>query len=266
MPEVRTGVKRVLARALPPRTGTRGSTILTYHRVAAGCRDELAVTPDDFVDQMRTLTDHNVLDVDSALDALEAGDTSPSVVLTFDDGFEDVYSAAWPVLRALGLPFTLYVASAFVGGLMRWPGSTARDGVAPALTWRQIGEMVDSGLCTLGNHTHHHVRPELLCEQEIDLCSDTVRARLGVLPRHFAYPWGTPVQAMTPALRTRFRSAVIGGVGRNLPGTDLMQLRRVPVRRSDPPEFFQAKLVGELRAERAYSRIVTTTKRAVSYV
>ena len=42
---------------------------------------------------------------------------------------------------------------------MRWEGSTAREQGAPALTWDQLREMVDSGLCTVGNHTHTHVRP-----------------------------------------------------------------------------------------------------------
>jgi hypothetical protein len=41
-----------------------------------------------------------------------------------------------------------------------------------------------------------------------------------------------------------------------------MRLRRVPVRRTDPLEFFRAKLSGQLRAERAYQRLVAAAKLA----
>ena len=103
---------------------------------------------------------------------------------------------------------------------MHWEGSTARDTGAPALTWDQLGEMVDSGLCTVGNHTHEHVRPERLDEEQLDRCSDALVERVGVRPEHFAYTWGVPVPAMEPALRARFRSSATGELGRNVPGDD----------------------------------------------
>ncbi len=190
---------------------------------------------------------------------LEHGDETPSVVLTFDDGFRDVFDNAWPMLRDRGLPFTIYLASAYVGGTMQWNGSTAKA-AGPALTWDQLAEMVGSGLCTLGNHTHTHARPDALTEDELDRCSGEIERHLGVRPQHFTYPWGVSVPAMEPSLRRRFRSASTGQLGRNLPGTDLMRLRRIPVRRTDPIEFFRAKLVGGLGPERAYAGIVGAAK------
>ena len=200
--------------------------------------------------------------IGEAVDRLERGDRQPSVVLTFDDGFRDVHEHAWPLLREARLPFTVYVATAYVGGTMHWEGSTARDTGAPALDWDQLAEMVDSGLCTIGNHTHDHVRPERLTEEQLDRCSAVLVERLGVRPEHFAYTWGVPVPALEPALRARFRSATTGELGRNLPGQDPMRLRRVPVRGSDPMPFFAAKLRGALRPERAYAEVVGLAKRA----
>jgi len=120
--------------------------------------------------------------------------------------------------------------------------------------------MLDSGLCTIGNHTHHHVRPEALGEDDIDACTAAVEHRLGVTPEHFTYPWGVPVPHMEPALRARFRSASTGDLGRNLPGVDPVRLARVPVRQSDPDAFFAAKLVGDLGPERVYSGVVRLGK------
>lgn len=237
-----------------------GLTALIYHRVGGGSPDERDVAVEDFGEQVRVLRDAPVEPLDAAVDKLDRGDSSPSVVLTFDDGFGDVYEHAWPLLRAAQLPFTIYVATAYIGATMHWEGSTARDSGAPALTWPQLAEMVDSGLCTVGNHTHAHVRPEQLSEDQLDRCSEVLEQRLGVLPAHFAYTWGIPVPAMEPALRARFRTAATGELGRNLPDADRLRLRRVPVRGTDPLPFFDAKLKGGLRAERAYGGVVALAK------
>jgi len=252
-------IKRNLAR-LPDHGLALGATLLTYHRVGAGSPDERDLAVADFTVQADELSNHEVIGLDAAVDRLERGDASPSVVVTFDDGFGDVYEHAWPILQSRGLPFTLYLATAYVGGTMHWDGSTAKA-AGPGLSWHQISEMVDSGLCTVGNHTHTHVRPESLDANELDTCTSIIERKLGVIARHFAYTWGIAVPPMEDELRQRFRSASTGELGRNLPGDDLMRLRRVAVRRSDPLEFFRSKLAGQLRAEQAYERVVKVAKR-----
>lgn len=239
-----------------------GATLLIYHRIGGGSIDELDVPTPTFSRQLEILADHDVVALDTALDRLDAGDNSPDVVLTFDDGFDDVYFNAWPLLRERGLPFTVYLASGFVGERMVWEGSTAKGAAGRGMTWAQLAEMVDSGLCTVGNHTHSHVRPESLIADELDACTSAVREHLGVTPQHFTYPWGIPVPAMEGELRARFRSASTGRLGRNELGTDRMRLVRVPVRQSDPDAFFAAKLVGRLGPERMYAAAVKLGKAA----
>jgi peptidoglycan/xylan/chitin deacetylase (PgdA/CDA1 family) len=253
-------LKRRLAK-LPDAQPAVGATLLIYHRVGGGSVDERDVAVSDFAAQLDELSRHDVVSLDVAIDRLERGDSAPSVVLTFDDGFADVYDHAWPVLHSRALPFTLYLATAYVDGTMHWDGSTAKV-AGPGLTWRQLDKMIESGLCTVGNHTHSHVRPERLDADELDTCNRLVEQQLGVTPRHFTYTWGVAVPRMEAELRRRFRSASTGELGRNLPGDDLMRLRRVPVRRTDPLEFFRAKFSGQLRAERAYQRLVAAAKLA----
>jgi len=256
---LRGRVKGALAR-LDRGAPAQDATLLIYHRVGGGTRDELDLEVDTFARQVALLDGRDVLSLDGALDRLDAGDARPSVVLTFDDGFTDVYDNAWPLLREHRLPFTIYLATAFMGEPMRWEHSTARGTPGQGLSWRQLEEMLASGLCTIGNHTHHHVRPEALTEDELDACSSAAEEALGVRPRHFTYPWGIAVPAMEGALRARFRSASTGELGRNAPDCDRMRLRRVPVRRTDPDEFFAAKLTGRLLPERAYATTVSAAK------
>lgn len=239
----------------------RGLTVLIYHRVGGGSSDELDLEPEMFAAQLDVLSDHDVVSLDTALDRLDAGDSRPSVALTFDDGYVDVHTHAWPLLRERRLPFTVYLASSFVGEALLWEGST-RGSPGTALSWSQLEEFVSSGLATVGNHTHTHPRPERLSAADIDACTRTVVTHLGVdPPRHFAFPWGIEVPELRADLAKRFRSAVTGSVGRNQAGADRLALRRVPVRRSDPLEFFAAKLTGRLLPERGYDLAVRLAKR-----
>ncbi len=256
----RRAIKGLLA-TCSSRRAAGGVTILIYHRVGGGSTAELDCPATAFSDQLDILAGHDVVSLDIALARLDAGDSRPSVVLTFDDGFADVHRTAWPLLRERGLPFTLYLATAYLGGDMVWEGASPSS-KAPGLAWEQVGEMADSGLCTLGNHTHTHVPPDRLSVAELDRCNQVLLDQTGRSAHHFAYPWGVRVPALEPELRRRFRSAVTGSVGRNLPGADPIALRRVPVRRTDPNSFFRAKLAGNLVPERLYGRLVQGAKRA----
>ena len=239
-----------------------GATLLIHHRVGGGTADELDLPVASLEEQLDVLVDggHDVVALDTALDRLAAGDPSPSVVLTFDDGFQDVFAAAWPMLRERSLPFTVYLTAGLVGEDMRWEGSTSASQGAAALTWDEVGEMHGSGLCTVGNHTWDHAGPDTVDEGQLDRCSELIARRLGEPPRHFAWTWGVEVPRLRSAIEERFRSAATGQLGRNEPGSDAHALRRVPVRATDPLGFYRAKLQGRLVPERAYASVVAGAK------
>lgn len=239
---------------------SRGMTMLVYHRIGGGTRNELDVSTNSFRDQVNYLRDQPVVSIDTGLDRLDTGDDRPSFILTFDDGFRDLYENGWPLLREHKLPFTVYLASKYMGKDMEWAGATATGAPGQGLTWEQIDEMVASGLCTIGNHTHSHARPEKLSIEELDECSRQIQSNLGFSPQHFAYPWGIGVQRMESELNKRFRSSATLEVGRNTAQVNRMQLRRVSVRASDPLEFFAAKFGGNLVPEHIYEKIVRTAK------
>ena len=236
-------------------------TVLLYHRVGGRTSDELDVATADFAAQLDALVGHDVVSLDTGLDRLAGGDARPTVVLTFDDGFADLHTHAWPLLRERALPFTVYLATSFVAGPLTWEGAT-RGNPGRALDWDQLAEMAGTGLCTVANHTHTHPGPDGLTPAELDACSGLIEDHLGTTPRHFAFTWGIEVPSARAELAARFRSAATGRVGRNEPGGDPLALRRVPVRRTDPLPFFRAKLAGRLGPERAYETAVRWAKRA----
>ena len=65
------------------------------------------------------------------------------LLLTIDDAFESFYLNAWPILKNKKIPFILFV-------------STREIGKYGYMTWDQIKEVTESGLVTIGNHSHSH--------------------------------------------------------------------------------------------------------------
>ncbi len=146
------------------------------------------------------------------------------------------------------------MTTGFVEDGIPYPMMSNPDAAVAPVTWDMLGEMQQSGLVTLGAHTHTHpvlaTLPPAQVEEELARPLELFERRLGLRPKHFAYP---RAQA-TPALRTlvarHYSSAVIGGGMRATPENfDRYRIPRIPIRRSDGWQFFRAKLRGWLDDE-----------------
>ena len=98
--------------------------VLTYHRIdEPGKRSHLdpgliSATPQDFERQMEYLVGHyHVVSMAELMEIKSASRNLPSnaVVVTFDDAYRDFQENAWPILKRLKLPVTLFVATSYPG-------------------------------------------------------------------------------------------------------------------------------------------------------
>lgn len=225
----------------PPLPGPR---ILAYHQVGSGGGLEMDLEVAAFESQLDWMTGRGrVVGLDHALSEPSVGE----YVLTFDDGYADVHANAFPLLRERRLPFTLYLTTEPVE-----TGTPLREvGGARPLTWDQVGDMVETGLVTVGAHTHRH--PDLRrvtadeVEEELEVSNRLIEERTGIQPRHFAYPWGLWSATADPIVRRTYRTAALGqmigwrGDGHLLP--------RFPVQHSDGAWFFRRRMRGGFRLE-----------------
>ena len=170
--------RRVALAAMRPVAACLGSRhpgafgILCYHRVSphfAGlAAPTFNVTPPQFKKQMQGLLARNLQpwSLRAVLDHRRRGEPIPRnvFVVTFDDGYECVYRHAWPVLRELRIPATVFLATAYLDSPGPFPfddwtakGSmnVAADSWRPLSTW-QCAEMLASGVVEVGCHTHTH--------------------------------------------------------------------------------------------------------------
>ncbi len=169
--------------------------ILTYHRFTPGESNcgRLAVSEDAFVAQMAYLRDRGfrVIDFKDLADFLAGKVVLPrkSVILSIDDGYKSVYEIAYPVLKRFDYPATIFVYSDFVGA-----GS--------GLTWKEMREMVDSGLIDIQPHSKTHSDLTLRLEGESEKAyrkrlayelrhpADLIERKLGLPIHTFSYPYG----------------------------------------------------------------------------
>src|SRR6266496_1600460 len=119
--------------------------ILMYHSISGNASSkfrEFTLSPALFAEQMAFLHQHayTPITVTQYVRAqFQAKSALPElpIVLTFDDGFADFFTAALPILTQYNFAATLYVSTAFVGGTSRWlrrEEETARL----MLTWKQL--------------------------------------------------------------------------------------------------------------------------------
>jgi len=95
-------------------------TILMYHgvvRQALPVPDYCFITEAQFREQMKYLARHcRVVSLPDALYQLQTGSVDcPTVVITFDDGFQNVFDVAFPILREFHFPATIFINTGFVG-------------------------------------------------------------------------------------------------------------------------------------------------------
>lgn len=241
---------------------TQGTTILMYHAFAV--RGERAsrfvVSPRAFERQMRWLARRRpVLGLEELLAHRRTNRLPPAgaLVVTIDDGYDDVRSEAHPVLRALGIPATLFVVTERMGETNRWNPDGPLAG-RPLVSWHDARELHRDGL-TLGAHTRTHpVLPDLSpedVEAEVAGSRNDLAATLAEPVETFAYPFGRWNEATAGAVaRAGFGCAVSIRTGRNCAATAPYALRRVEIQGDD--SFFRFMLAVLFGDSRILERVV----------
>ncbi len=173
----------------------RDLPILAYHKVDP--RRELGITsisPHRFERQLRFLKHEGYATI-SPQDAIsyapdKASFTKP-VLLTFDDGYEGIYSHVYPILKNHSSTAIVFLTTGYIGKYNNWdssPGPRFRH-----LDWTQIQEIAGGEIC-FGSHGINHVfltkQSNSIARREIESSKKELEDRLGQPINFFSYPYG----------------------------------------------------------------------------
>lgn len=174
--------------------------VLLYHHVqpnediAEKKQQNISVDAEVFVKQMEYLVSrgYHALTLQEFFSGLSETLPEKPVVLTFDDGYEDFYTWAYPVLKKNGIRATVFLPTGLVGN-------------QGYLNWGQIEELKGSGLVTFANHTWSHKSLVGIPEEEVRNEIATAKTQLeehGMGPvEFFAYPYGSENQTVEKVLK-----------------------------------------------------------------
>jgi peptidoglycan/xylan/chitin deacetylase (PgdA/CDA1 family) len=220
--------------------------ILAYHQIT---KDDLpkdpsgfAVSVSQFERQMRYLHDHRHRCL-SLMELLPPSGNKPhrqgkTFVLTFDDGYEDFLTQAYPILRRYGFTATVFLVTDHVREQSDWEGQRG----TPLLTWEHVDALHEDGI-SFGSHTCTHPWLTRLSNEqiwhELVASKERLEAKLGQEIPLLAYPYGdsnSEIQRM--AMAAGYKAAC--GVDRGRSGR--FNLWRYPCRTNDSLPTFILKL------------------------
>ena len=183
------------------------------------------------------------------------------VCVTFDDGYRDFYTEAFPVLQNHGFTATVFLPTAFIRDSSSLLSSSSiranspfRNPQSVFLSWSEVTELRRQGI-HFGSHTVNH--PKLIelswpdIERELLDSRTELEKQLQAAVTAFCYPYAFPqtdrqfVHRLTGLLsETGYSSCATTELGRVRTGTDPFRLKRLPVNSLDDAALFAAKLEG----------------------
>jgi peptidoglycan/xylan/chitin deacetylase (PgdA/CDA1 family) len=215
-------------------TFARGLPALLYHKIdrfkICVRRRGLYVSPCSFRLQMHELRHAGFRSV--AADAIGPLKDERRIIITFDDGFSNVFENALPVLHECGFRAINFLVSGFLGGVNTWD---LNDGERPEplMDTAQIRDWLAAGH-DIGAHsvTHAHLMqlPVARAREEITASKKALEDRFTRPVTDFAYPFGE----MNPSIRALVAEAGFERAWSVQPnvithGADPLALPRFPV-------------------------------------
>ena len=170
-------------------------TILGYHQITdRGSPSEMRIGVEKFRSQMQALRDAGVKVISHNDYLLWKADKKPipetCVIITIDDGYDDIFDNALPILKEFKYPFTFYLYTKFFGGSGR------------TLNESEVKELILSGGELASHSTSHNFlirarknfsdqnKYEEWLLREIKGSKDSLEKIFGVKVNSFAYPYG----------------------------------------------------------------------------
>ena len=231
--------------------------ILKYHSISENLfgkihpYSQINTTPAVFAAQMRWLRNagYRTIELSDVMQTLESGtDLLKTIAITFDNGYLDFYTDAFPILKQCGFTATVFLATD------RIQDNSSRIEGVDHLTWQNVRELSAAGI-TFGSHTVTHPDLRSLAPENIDYeltySKEVIEDKVGTVVNSFSYPFAFPeedrdfTRFLADALiNIGYMNGVSSIIGRTATQSNPFFLPRLPVNSWDDEGFLRAKLEG----------------------
>jgi peptidoglycan/xylan/chitin deacetylase (PgdA/CDA1 family) len=208
--------------------------VIMYHSVDGDeGKTKLSVSPGTFESQMDFLHRHhyNVVGLDKVVAYLEKKEKVPprTVAITLDDGYYNNYAKAFPVLKKYNFPATIFMITDKIGQ-NGWCG------------WKELKEMSDSGIITIGSHTKSHKWLPSLgtrdLKEELAGSKSILEKGLGKRVDYLCYPLGAHNERVERFVKEAGYAAATGtNPGKASLSDDIYSIKRIKISRSSRNHF-----------------------------
>lgn len=214
--------------------------ILMYHKVSPYPQHGgpgLRVTPAMFEKQMKYLSERgfHTISPDDLVSYWDKKKPLPSrpILLTFDDGYEDNYRFAFPILKKFGYTATIFLVYNDIGKYNVWDDNHNVARQIKLMNWPQIRIMQKYGI-SMQSHTLTHPNLTSLniqdAQKEISLSKQKLEKALSVPVDFIAYPYGRRNPVIDRIARQAgYKAGFSTILGRSTQGKDRFRLRRLRI-------------------------------------
>ena len=212
--------------------------ILVYHRVSDTDKNPTTLTVADFDAQLKFLKDegYSVIMPDDLLEAWENGKSLPAkpVLITFDDGHEDIYKNVFPILQKYNMRATVFLVTDHIG-------------MPEYLTWDFVRALQNGGFIDFESHTKSYKDLSTLkgdkLWNEIYGSKQAIEWALNKPAKFIAYPDGKyTLDAEETSKECNFRAGFIEDYGLAKNDANHYILTRIPIVGSNSNTLFRFKL------------------------
>jgi len=225
--------------------------ILLYHRIADVKDDPylLSVSPKNFSDQIQFLkTNFNLVSLGTLiLDLKNSRLKNRTIAITFDDGYEDNFSNALPILEKLNAPATIFITAGKIDSpeSFYWDEKSAPKDRGRALTAEELQRLASSPLIEIGSHTltHQNLAKEAVSFQKKEI-GESKKILEGIVKKPvlgFAYPFGSKdsftLETINLVKKAGYQYACANIHERTRRNSDIFTLPRFIVRNWNLKEF-----------------------------